>query len=217
MSNVLEITTPPSLPVVAVFDFDGTLTRNDSFLPFLRYAFGNTRFLKGMLLASPVLLGYALNSIPNWRAKEAVMVHFLSGRMLEQVNELARNFALDKLPQLLNPTAVQRLRYHQDRGHYTVLVSASLEAYLLPWAKTMGFDEVVGTKLESRAGVLTGCIQGKNCYGQEKVDRLKQVLGDLSQHCIYAYGDSRGDKELLAAANYAYYRNFQHTTGNSTN
>lgn len=213
MSNSFQVSSSSHLPVVAVFDFDGTLTRRDSLLPFFRITFGKARFWIGLLVTSPVLLGYALKLIPNWRAKEAVLGHFLSGRTVVQLNECAQNFAIKELPKLLDPTAVKCLRDHQKQGHYTILVSASLEAYLLPWAKTMGFNEVVGTKLESRDGVLTGCIQGKNCYGQEKVERLKIVLGDLSKHCIYAYGDSRGDKELLAAANFSFYREFPNRSG----
>ncbi len=30
--------------MLSVFDFDGTLTRHDSFIPFLRFAFGNRAF-----------------------------------------------------------------------------------------------------------------------------------------------------------------------------
>jgi phosphatidylglycerophosphatase C len=87
-----------------------------------------------------------------------------------------------------------------------ILVSASLEIYLLPWAKTIGLDQVIGTRLAVQNGLLTGRIIGQNCYGAEKVKRLQAVLGDLSQYCIYAYGDSRGDRELLEIATCPYYR-----------
>ncbi len=205
MSKTLKTS---KLPVVAVFDFDNTLTRQDSLLPFLYIVSGLLQFWGGLLLMIPVLAGYALKLIPNWQAKEAVIVHFLSGMTVQQLYRFTEKFAVKKIPKLLRPEAVRRLRWHQEQGHYTVLVSASLEAYLSPWAKTMGFDHVIGTKLKSQSGILTGRIQGKNCYGQEKVDRLREVLGDLSQYCIYAYGDSRGDKELLDIATFAYYRKF---------
>ena len=207
-----QIAEPPKLPVVAVFDFDGTLTRRDSLLPFLQMAAGRWQFWWGLLVLSPILLGYAFGLIPNWRAKEAVLAHFLSGRKEEQLHQVAQKFAVEEIPKLLRPEAVQRLRWHQEQGHKTVLVSASLEAYLQPWAEAMGFARATGTQLEVQNGFLTGRILGKNCYGKEKVKRLKALLGDLSQYCIYAYGDSRGDRELLDAADYSYYRPFQDTT-----
>ncbi len=202
------MTDPAELPVVAVFDFDGTLTKRDSLLPFLWMTAGLWKFWWGLLVMSPVLTAYALKLIPNWRAKELVLIYFLEGIAEEKLQRLGQRFAIQKLPKLLRPKALQRLRWHQEQGHKTILVSASLEAYLLPWAEAMSFDRATGTRLEVIDKRLKGSIMGKNCYGQEKVERLREMLGDLNQYCIYAYGDSRGDKELLAAATFPYYRDF---------
>ena len=198
-----------SMIVVAAFDFDGTLTCRDSLLPFLRMAVGSLRFFWGLLILSPILAGYALHLVPNWRAKEAVLTHYLAGFTEEQLQQLGRRFASQKIPELLRPEAVQRLSWHQEQGHQTVLISASLETYLLPWAKIMGFDQATGTQLEVQNGFLTGRILGKNCYGSEKVERLKALLGDLDRYCLYVYGDSQGDREILDASQYPYYRSFQ--------
>ncbi|WP_088242465.1 HAD-IB family hydrolase [Calothrix rhizosoleniae] len=208
MSKVTHL--KENLPV-AVFDFDHTLTHNDSFFPFLRMIVSPLQFWWGLLSLSPILGGYALGLLPNWQAKEAVLTFYLGGLTNYQLQQLGQRFAVQKISKLLRPEAVERLRWHQKLGHKTILVSASLEAYLVPWAKIMGFDKVIGTKLEIQSDLLTGRILGKNCYGQEKVEQLRTFLGDLSNYCIYAYGDSRGDKELLAAADYPYYRKFQDT------
>ncbi|MBE9036161.1 HAD family hydrolase [aff. Roholtiella sp. LEGE 12411] len=157
---------------------------------------------------SPILVAYTLKLIPNWWAKEALLTYFLSGKEETKFYQLAKQFALEKIPTLLCPEALQRLQWHQAQGHRLILVSASLEAYLLPWAEKMGFEQVAGTQLEVEDNRLTGRILGKNCYGQEKVERLRTVLGELSQYNIYAYGDSRGDQELLAVSDHPYYRNF---------
>ena len=205
----MSLTTEPAeLPVVAVFDFDGTLTKRDSLLPFLHMTVGSWKFCWGMLVMSPILMAYALKLIPNWRAKEAVLIYFLKGLTEEKLQRLGQRFAIQKLPQLLRPKALQCLRWHQEQGHKTILVSASLEAYLLPWSDTIGFDRATGTQLEVCNNLITGIILGKNCYGPEKVERLRKMLGSLNQYCIYAYGDSRGDRELLAAATFPYYKDF---------
>lgn len=208
-----------SKTTIAVFDFDNTLTQRDSLLPFLQISVSDKpsaltsrlRFFWQVLRMSPILTAYVLKLIPNYRAKEAVLTHFLSGMTREHLQRLTENFAVKEIPKLLRPEALQRLRYHQQQGHHTILVSASLEAYLLPWARIIGIDQVIATKLESQSGILTGRIQGKNCYGPEKVERLTEVLGDLNQYSIYAYGDSRGDREMLDAATFPYYRKFDDT------
>ncbi len=201
-------------PSLAIFDFDGTLTNQDSLLPFLRMAAGSLRLVCGLAILSPILLGYFLHLLPNYWAKQVVFSFFLAGLSDKKLQELGNRFATQKISKLLRPEAVQRLQWHQAQKHQIVLVSASLEAYLLPWANTMGFEQVIGTKLESRSGILTGRIQGKNCYGEEKVRRLQALMGDLSQYCIYAYGDSRGDRELLDIADYPYYRTFHQAAWN---
>jgi phosphatidylglycerophosphatase C len=204
-------------PVVAVFDFDGTLTKRDSFFPFLRLLAGPRVFLVGMVSCSPALLAYFLRFLPNWRAKEAFLMYFLGTLTPEQLHIPAQQFAVEVIPKLLRPEAVQRLRWHQEQEHSIVVVSASLEDYLCPWADTMGIQRVLGTRLEVKSGKYTGRIQGKNCYGPEKVERLQEYLGDLSRYCLYAYGDTKGDKDLLAAATYPYYRTFKDSNDSANN
>ncbi len=197
-----------SLPILAAFDFDGTLTLRDSLFPFLKAVVGWRRFYLGLVLVSPVLLAYALRLIPNWKAKETVLAHFLSGMTEARLQALGERFAAQSLPDLLRYEAIERLRWHQKQGHQTILVSASPEVYLKQWAAMMAFDGVIGTQLEVSAGSITGRILGHNCYGPEKVCRMRAVLGDLEQYCIYAYGDSKGDRELLSVATYPYYQIF---------
>jgi phosphatidylglycerophosphatase C len=195
-------------PVIAVFDFDGTLTHRDSLFPFLRMAVGTTRFVRRLFLLSPVLLAYALRLLPNWRAKEMVLAHFFAGWTEKRFCETARAFAVEVLPRQLNREAMSRLQWHQRQGHRVLIVSASLEAYLSIWARAMGVRDVSGTRLAVVNGKLTGRLAGANCYGSEKVRRLAEILGDWREYSIYAYGDSRGDRELLKVATHPYYRSF---------
>ncbi|MEB3359813.1 MAG: HAD-IB family hydrolase [Synechococcales bacterium] len=207
---------PDSKPVVALFDFDGTLTCSDSFLPFLQTMVSPWQYWSRMLLLSPILGGYGLKLVSNWKAKEAVLAQFVKGRAEADLAKLGDRFAQQGIPKLLRPEAVKRLRWHQQQGHRTILVSASLEAYLIPWAREMGFEQVVSTRLECRDGALTGRLFGRNCYGDEKVERLREVLGDFSQYRIYAYGDSRGDREMLSIADHPYYRQFPNEAEDQT-
>jgi HAD superfamily hydrolase (TIGR01490 family) len=203
-------TLPPlpgtSQPVVAVFDFDGTIMRGDSLRSFLLAVVGAPRWWGGLIVLSPRLLLYMLGMIPAWRVKEIVLTHFFAGWPEDQLRAAAEKFATDELSQLVKPAALERLRWHQQQRHHTILISASPELYLRPWARSVGIDEISCTRLATEQGVITGRILGKNCRGPEKVERLLALLGDRSRYCICAYGDSDGDKELLALADHAYYR-----------
>jgi phosphatidylglycerophosphatase C len=84
-----------------------------------------------------------------------------------------------------------------------LLASASLDAYLVPLGELLGADEVVCTRLERGAdGRLTGRLDGANCRGAEKARRVRAVLAErgLEDAELWAYGDSRDDEPLLAAA-----------------
>ena len=64
---------------LALFDFDGTLTRRDTFLEFIRFCFGSGRLYAGLLLFSPLLILMKLHLYPNGKAKQQVFSHFFQG------------------------------------------------------------------------------------------------------------------------------------------
>ena len=194
-------------PVVAAFDFDGTLTRRDTLLPFLLYMLGTPAVVRHALVLSPTLAGYGLGLIANDVAKERVFIQCLAGMDAAALQQEAERFAALTLPGLLRQEALQRLAWHKGQGHRCVVISASLALYVQPWAQKSGFDDVIATHLETREdGRISGNLAGKNCFGIEKVRRLEALLGPRGGYTLYAYGDSKGDKELLSSADYAYYR-----------
>lgn len=196
-------------PVVAAFDFDGTLTRRDTLFPFLLHAAGPVKFSCKILQLLATLTGYALGLIRNDKAKIKVLTSFLANMEMNALQQQALQFAEQKLPSLLRSEAMQRLEWHRQQGHRCVVVSASLEIYLRPWASKAGFDDILGSRLEVLDnGRTTGNLLGENCFGPEKLRRLDALLGSRDGYTLYAYGDSRGDKELLSAADYPFYKKF---------
>ncbi len=199
-----------STQTIAAFDFDGTLTWCDTLLPFLRRAVGRTAFWRGLTLLMPILIEFRRGRISNTETKETVISHFLAGMTMPRLREAAHDFAADGIPPLLRSRALATLAWHQDQGHRIILISASPEIYLRAWAETSGIDAVIGTRLAHADGRLIGRLEGANCYGAEKVRRLREIAGDLTGVRVYAYGDSAGDRELLAAATESRYRAFHH-------
>lgn len=189
---------------LALFDFDGTITDRDSLFDFLRFTFGSFRCAVGALVLSPVLALYIGRFIPNWRAKESVFRHFLGGLDAGEFRRAALRYSLERLPEIVRPLAVERIEWHRRKGHRILVVSASVEDWMEGWCAKLGL-ELIGTRLESREGRITGKIEGRNCNGPEKVRRIREAV-DLDR-CgrIYAYGNSDGDRDMLALADERYY------------
>lgn len=185
---------------VAAFDFDGTITRRDTLVPFLRRIAGRRRFGDAFARALP-----ALTSASTGREayKAAVLRRLLGGMASEHFRREARDYGAT-LPAQFRPASVERIRWHQDQGHDVVLVSASLRAYLDPVVEHLGLDGVCAVELEVGDDErLTGRIIGANCRGPEKVRRLTDWLGGEPPHRLWAYGNSSGDRALLEAADEA--------------
>lgn len=193
--------------IVAAFDFDGTITYRDSFIPFLLYIAGSWRFSKGLCKVVPKYLAYKCGFMTNQQAKEEFIRVYLGGISKEELRRLGEEFADRALPGMIRPEMAEKIRWHNNEGHTTVLISASLDVYLEPWAKKMGFAAVLSSRVFwDKGNLVTGSLDGKNCFGAEKVVRLKKWLGARPVDFLYAYGDSRGDLELLALADEGYLR-----------
>jgi len=192
---------------VVFFDFDGTLTRSDSLIPFLRQVRG-ARFALDLLAASPWLGAYALRLMQNDHAKEALLGQALAGISLGDLREQGLIFAAERIPSMVRPDTMSRLREHQERGHLCVLVSASLDVYLEPWCQKNGFDFCLTSSLATdEDGRASGKLMGANCFGEEKVRRIKNLLENLGTMppYVYAYGDSKGDIPMLNLANEGFF------------
>jgi phosphatidylglycerophosphatase C len=138
--------------------------------------------------------------------KDALLVHLLAGWDAEEVRVAGVDYAGFLIrADRLRPDSLTRLQAHQAAGHRVVLVSASPDAYLTPLGQHLGIDAVLCTGLEQDGnGRLTGHLAGRNCRGPEKVARLRAWLaGNAAMPYLYAYGDSAGDRELLAMADVA--------------
>jgi phosphatidylglycerophosphatase C len=194
----------PSLAPLAAFDVDHTLTRRDCVLPFMRMVAGTPKVAIVILRHLPQLIGVVVGRIDRDVAKASLVYSLFAGRTLTHVSTKGRAHADDTFAAWLRPDTLARLRWHQSEGHTTAIVSASLGPYLHPLGKLLGVDHVLCTELEhdDATGVLTGRFAGENCRGPEKVARLQAAIGTRPAE-VWAYGDSAGDREMLAWADHA--------------
>lgn len=194
---------------VVAFDVDGTVTARDCVVPFSRAVAGTWSLGTG-LLAQPTALVGALARRDRDAVKAAGAAAAFRGRTPEELDTVAEGFAAQVVTDGLRAEVADRLRHHVDAGDVVVFVSASFEVYLRPLAALLGVDDVIGTRLEvGTDGRLTGALDGPNCRGPEKVVRLHAWLdalhgGRAAVH-LTAFGDSTGDRELLADADVAHW------------
>jgi len=193
---------------IAFFDFDGTITTDDSLLKFIRFVVGDLKFLIGLSILSPMLILYRFKLIPNYRAKQIMLSYFFKGMKAQDFMEVAKKYSLEHIDSIVRPKAMERIQWHQNQGDKVVIVSASIECWLKPWCEVHNLA-VLGTRLKIENTIVTGQFETKNCYGIEKVHRINEAFELNNYEHIYAYGDSRGDREMLELAHESSYKPFR--------
>jgi phosphatidylglycerophosphatase C len=196
-------------PAVAAFDLDGTLTRGGSVFRWLRVVAGDRTALSAAArLAVPLTVGALRSGTAADQAKERLFRALLAGRDLDQLSAVSRFFALAHLAACRRNEVIARLTWHASRGDDVVIVSASPQLYVDVMAEQLGAVGAIGTRLAvGPDGRLTGGYEGANCRGEEKLRRVRAWI-DARHYAtppeLYAYGNSRGDRRLLAAAEHPY-------------
>jgi phosphatidylglycerophosphatase C len=198
--------TPPQ--TLVAFDFDGTLTVRDSFIAFLAWRAGAAGFLLGMARLSPHALAYLVHR-DRGKLKAAALGVFLKGLDKLALEASATAFARAAAPKLFRPDALAAWHGWKSQGAHRVIVTASPEILIAPFAKHLGAEGLIGTQIGfDSLGQVTGKLSSENCRADEKVKRLEAVFGqDLV--LTAAYGDTSGDTQMLARAKAKGYRVFR--------
>lgn len=192
---------------LAIFDFDGTLTAKDTMLEFIRFVHGPGRLYRSLVLLSPWLVLERLGLYPSELAKKRLLRYHFKG--MEKAVMIAKGelFCADELPRLFRDEALERLHFHRSKGHRVLVVTASLDIWVAPWLETQGIEGLC-TRTDWSTGSFNGQFIGANNNGPEKARRIKEYI-DLAQFDrVYAYGDSSGDKEMMALAHRRFFRKF---------
>jgi len=183
---------------LALFDFDGTVTHVDSFVPFVRHSVPSLRFVVGAAALTPWIIGYRLGRVSGPRMRAAIVRIGFTGRAQHRVERHGAEYAAT-LDGYVRSAARRRIEWHRGRGDEVVIVSASLDVYLKHWCKGVGVA-LISSRLEARNGVLTGRYLHGDCTGEEKVRRICRRYDLTRYDRIHAYGDTDEDRAMLELA-----------------
>ncbi len=191
---------------VIATDFDGTLTTRDTLMEFFVYVNGRGRTILGFLLNSPFLILMILHLYSNHKAKERMFRWFFRGMRLEEFDRLCGSFARESR-HILRKGGLEMIDKALAEGAEVAVISASIRNWVQPFFPTL---KALCTEVEvDGGGRLTGRFLTGNCFGKEKVSRLLEAFPDRESYRLVAYGDSRGDKELLDFADESHFKPFR--------
>ncbi len=193
---------------IAFFDFDGTITTGDSLLELIKFIKGRRSFYAGFILNAQWVVAYKLNLISNDNAKQKILTYFFAGMQENYFQEKCDLFINLKLPGMIRAAAFAEMETLRKDGFEVVVVSASGENWIRKWCDRLSL-ELVATRLAVKNGLMTGKIEGKNCYGIQKVVCIMEKWNLSEYKEIYAYGDSPGDRPMLSLATKSFYKPFR--------
>lgn len=182
------------------FDLDGTLTKRDTYLDFLfGYVLRHPKRLFHMLFLPFAVIVYKVGARDNTWLKVVFLKAVLGGQPREILEKWSEDYTEKLLKTGMRQGAIARLRAHQQEGDRLILVSASLDLYVVLLGEKLGFEDVICTRARwDKSKRLAGDLEGKNCYGSEKLVRIKKWLSENgnSENTV-AYSDHHTDNLLL--------------------
>lgn len=188
--------------IYAFFDFDGTLTTKDTLKGFARYYWGKS-FKWKLLCFLPMLLAFRLKLINHDQAKALFIRAFYKKVSVSDLRVAGNLYARDVIPTIEQKPIIERLNWHINQGHEVCIVTASLPYWIEAWCIRKGV-KLLSTQAEEVNGCITGHLDGPNCYGHEKVKKIKQTYDLNSSDRVYAYGDTASDYPMMDMANAAF-------------
>lgn len=190
---------------LALFDFDGTITTRDVYPGFCQYVSPRWRVWLGWTLLGLPYLGMKRGWVPPKFMRIVLAFITFCGVREARVRAAGERYAREVIPGMLRPEAMARIAWHLGRGDRVCVVSGSMAHYLEPWAQAQGLEVLCNRPL-ARGGWLTGLLESPDCDGTGKVRRVRERYALDDYAAIYAYGDTEGDRPMLALAHRRWFR-----------
>ena len=194
----------PAKQKLYVFDVDGTITKNDSFLLLIKFVCPgilnrSVLWMKCLLLLPKVILKKDISVI-----KYHILKLLFKGVSRSDLNKTGDMFYKKVLGENVLPKAATYIAELRKEEVKIVFLSASCEFWLKPLAADYGAS-LICSRLEFYNDNFTGTVLGENCKGEEKRRRLTAVF-PADKYEFICFGNSESDRKL-APISEAYYHN----------
>lgn len=198
---------------LAIFDVDFTITKKETLLELFKFMIKkDIKNLKYIPRAAVSGLLYGVKVFDEKRVKEAFL-KFIDGAEEQHLRDLVKMYYDERLSQILYEDAIAMIRKLKSEGCKVYLISASPEFYLNEFYAIKEVDKIIGTRFTFADGKFQRKMIGRNCKGEEKVVRLKEVLKEegieVDYKNSYMFSDSLSDKPLLDLVGHPYLINFK--------
>ena len=185
---------------LVLFDFDGTLTKRDTFLQFIFFSQGYLKGLGGFLIFSPFGLLFFLKIVSGAKLKEKMVSYFFKGMSHDELRTQGKKFIENlNLTSGFNDPIMKSLTKYKVDGVEVCIVSASLDIWIEPFCKQFDLNHLC-TELNFENGKCRGTFKTPNCNGVEKAIRIKQKYNLKEYSTIIAYGNSGVDRAMFELA-----------------
>lgn len=184
---------------LAVFDLDGTVTRRDTFLPYLRGWLRRHPRRRGWLRALCAVLRFMFAGRDRGRLKSDLLRAYVAGAGRAEVDAWSEEFVVGLGDAELCPGALAAIARHRKAGDRLVLLSASPDLYVARIGQRLGFDEAICTGVAWKDDRLDGALTTANRRGEEKRRCIEELRARHPGRRIAAYANSASDIAHLAA------------------
>jgi HAD superfamily hydrolase (TIGR01490 family) len=184
---------------IAVFDLDGTITRHDTFVGYLRGWLRRHPQRRRWWPAAAALLRFVATGRDRGRLKSDLLRAYMAGADRAAVDEWSGEFVAALGGGELCPGALEAIARHRAAGDRLVLLSASVDLYVPRLAERLGFDETICTGVSWREGRLDGALTSANRRGEEKRRCIAELRTRHAGATIAAYANSTSDLAHLTA------------------
>ena len=172
-----------------VYDFDGTIYDGDSTLDFYKFCLKRH---PSIMVCLPIQIGSAIlykTGIINKLQLKEYFFCFL--KILTDVDQDIFCFWNSHEGKI-------KAWYRNQMNYDDIIISASPDFLLEEICKRISVKYLVATKINRK----TGKFNSNNCYGEEKVNRLKSYMPNINIQCFYS--DSYSDFPLAKISDKAF-------------
>ncbi|MBH1959319.1 MAG: haloacid dehalogenase-like hydrolase [Flavobacteriia bacterium] len=181
-----------------LFDFDGTLTYKDTMFLYLKF-YNSTKFYLQFVKHTPLFILLKLNLADAEKVKKSFISSILKGESRAKIDKKAQSFFKKYESVIFRKNALEFIQNVDRTQTECYIVSASLDIWVKPFAEKLNI-KLLATQAEFENDVFTGNFIGKNCNGPEKVNRIIEAVKGKKFDKTIAFGDTSGDREMLAWA-----------------